>query len=536
MNRLRVENEERSAHRKRAEMIALCAAALCLLVLLAALMPYVDDDWDWGTQGGIERLGQGFADYNGRYLGNLLVLLLTRSPVLKALCVGMGFFLIAYLPARSAGRGSAGVFLLSLALLFLMPTDMLGQTMAWASGFANYGASAAVLLLVLALLGPVWRGEPLSRQRGAALFTLALTGSLFMEHVTICLVCLSAGALAYASLQARRVQTAPLLFLAGAAAGAAIMFTNGGYGLIGAAQDPYRAFLLPQGQSVFAAYSAVYAQRIRPHLFEHNLPLMALLAAEALIFANRRGGKGLRACGLYVAAYAAYLCLRAVHPDWAPLAAYTTLFENGLSLLCAAALFCMALHVPDVPRRRRMVCLLLLIAALSAPLLVVRPVNARNFLPMYALQLWFALELFGAAGLTGMLPRLRTPLYALLAVLTGFLLSVYSRNAEASRARVAYAQAQAEAGATFAYLPRLPYERPYVWAATPGDSPLTHTFFKAFYDLPEDMELRVIDYDTWFVLKRLAPEQIREMTEDEVAVWLMDEAGMALKPSEKKRL
>ena len=68
-------------------MAILCVLALAALILLAALAPYVDDDWDWGGPGGLERLAQGFADYNGRYLGNVLVLLLTRSRALKAAAV-----------------------------------------------------------------------------------------------------------------------------------------------------------------------------------------------------------------------------------------------------------------------------------------------------------------------------------------------------------------------------------------------------------------------------------------------------------------
>lgn len=86
-------------------MAIVCLSVLCLLVLLAALMPYVDDDWDWGTQGGLDRLSEGFADYNGRYLGNLHVLLLTRAPLLKALLVGCGLLPFAYRPARAAKAG-----------------------------------------------------------------------------------------------------------------------------------------------------------------------------------------------------------------------------------------------------------------------------------------------------------------------------------------------------------------------------------------------------------------------------------------------
>ena len=141
------------------KMAILCILALATLVLLGALAPYVDDDWDWGGPGGLERLAQGFADYNGRYLGNVLVLLLTRSRALKAVAVGAGFFLMAYLPARAVAKGSGAALLLSLSLLLAMPSAMLGQTLAWASGFANYGVAAAALLGVLSLLMPLCAGR-----------------------------------------------------------------------------------------------------------------------------------------------------------------------------------------------------------------------------------------------------------------------------------------------------------------------------------------------------------------------------------------
>ena len=48
------------------------------LFLLTYYFPYSNDDWAWGSKTGLERLQNGFKDYNGRYLGNLLVILLTR--------------------------------------------------------------------------------------------------------------------------------------------------------------------------------------------------------------------------------------------------------------------------------------------------------------------------------------------------------------------------------------------------------------------------------------------------------------------------
>lgn len=515
-------------HKISTKMAILCVLALAALILLAALAPYVDDDWDWGGPGGLERLAQGFANYNGRYLGNALVLLLTRSRALKAAAVGVGFFLMAYLPARAAAKGSGTALLLSLSLLLAMPSAMLGQTLAWASGFANYGVAAAALLGTLALLMPLWRGEGLSRGRCAALAVLGVAGSLLVEHVTICLAALGVAASAFAALRARRALPGTLALLAGALLGAAVMFQNGGYAAVGAATDPYRALLLPQGQNALLYYSGEYAQRIRPHLFAANLPLMALLAAGGLGLTKR--GRAARLCAWTLTAYTAYLCVRAANPDWAPLAAYTAHAENLLSLLGALSLLGLALCVQDAARRRRMLALLLCVAAMSAPLLAVRPVNARNFLPAYVAQVWFALELLAEARLP--LARLRIPAAAALCALLALLVSVYGKNCAADIQRVAYARAEVEAGAQRVYLPRLPYEQPYEWSPTPGDSPLTHAFFKSFYGLPQEVELRVVDYDAWYVIRRLAPGEADAMGEDALWAWMLDEAGVALEPGQ----
>ena len=73
-----------------------------ILFFLCLLFPYSGDDWAWGSRIGIDRLSNWFDNYSGRYLGNLIVLALTRSNLLKA--VTMSFCLtgiIALLNERS---------------------------------------------------------------------------------------------------------------------------------------------------------------------------------------------------------------------------------------------------------------------------------------------------------------------------------------------------------------------------------------------------------------------------------------------------
>ena len=66
--------------------------AICfgVVAVLCYLFPYTGDDWAWGSQIGIDRLNQWFENYNGRYVGNLIVLVMTRSNLLKAVIMSVG--------------------------------------------------------------------------------------------------------------------------------------------------------------------------------------------------------------------------------------------------------------------------------------------------------------------------------------------------------------------------------------------------------------------------------------------------------------
>ena len=64
--------------------------------VLCLLFPYTGDDWAWGTKIGINRLNNWFANYNGRYAGNLLVLLITKSKIIRSIIESIFFALIIY--------------------------------------------------------------------------------------------------------------------------------------------------------------------------------------------------------------------------------------------------------------------------------------------------------------------------------------------------------------------------------------------------------------------------------------------------------
>ena len=94
---------------------------VCFLVcaVLAWFFPYSGDDWAWGSEIGADRLRSWFEMYNGRYVGNLFVLAMTRSNLAKALIMSVCLVGILFCIERIGGGKSAfytGALFLALTL------------------------------------------------------------------------------------------------------------------------------------------------------------------------------------------------------------------------------------------------------------------------------------------------------------------------------------------------------------------------------------------------------------------------------------
>ena len=90
------------------------------LFVLSYYFPYSNDDWSWGSQSGLDRLYSGYKDYNGRYLGNTLAIILTRSNILKSLFMSITYFGIGYLIKRIVNKNNNGIMIFSILMLFLI--------------------------------------------------------------------------------------------------------------------------------------------------------------------------------------------------------------------------------------------------------------------------------------------------------------------------------------------------------------------------------------------------------------------------------
>lgn len=102
----------------------LYAALFLTLFLLCFLFPYTGDDWAWGIDLGIERMNSWFKDYNGRYLGNMIVIVLTRSNILKTLAMSVCIGGIVVMINEMTHRQPCSFGMILICLVF-MPVSVL---------------------------------------------------------------------------------------------------------------------------------------------------------------------------------------------------------------------------------------------------------------------------------------------------------------------------------------------------------------------------------------------------------------------------
>ena len=203
---------------------------LLMLFFLCLLFPYTGDDWAWGSSIGLNRLATRFDNYSGRYLGNLIVLALTRSRLLRSTVMSLTLTVTVYCIERITKRSWA--FYTASVSLLLLPRTIFRQSIVWTAGFSNYATSLCLTLIFFVYLTehPA-TGEapkkPILQLPG--LLLLGAANTLIVEHLTVFHVGLSVLLAIYIS--ARRKAPAPdyISYAIGCISGAALMFSNSVY-------------------------------------------------------------------------------------------------------------------------------------------------------------------------------------------------------------------------------------------------------------------------------------------------------------------
>lgn len=220
-------------------------------------LPFAGDDWAWGSSIGLDRLKNGFDGYNGRYLGNLLIILITRSVIAKVVLCTLIMFLLIFILGKifdnlslSNNKTVNYIIAFSSVLILILPNQIafgeiqpfqiFGSTIGWLSGFTNYVVPSVLILIFYYFVTS--KGKESKLLYTFLVFDGALA-CLCVEHYTLFCIIFSFGIIAYRYYFYKRICKKSLFFLTGSLVGTVIMFTNSSYRLMqkGDVSDNQRA-------------------------------------------------------------------------------------------------------------------------------------------------------------------------------------------------------------------------------------------------------------------------------------------------------
>lgn len=466
------------------------------LFFLAWLFPYTGDDWAWGSSIGIKRLSSWFKNYNGRYLGNIIVLFLTRSRILRAVSITFCISGIIWLIEKLSDE-SRFTLLILVAFAF-MPVTLLRQSIVWTSGFANYGISIFITLFAVyefkvdrikVFKNNFWG----TMVRNVARIFLGLCNTLIIEHLTIYNVLLAVAVVCFEYKRKHKICTKHICYLSGILAGAICMFSNGSYSMIVSGKDDYRTTVT----------LATFTSRLKDNFFGeiitdgflNNIVLNVMIAIVCILTWNHISNQNhetRRVIGyistMVITSFAAFSTILGVgNINLNGTARY---FEGLVVIIYVIAIWGYVLVLPVTREKKyHLIFIQASIMIVIAPLSIVTPIGPRCFFASYVFQIWFIVELMGMFPESWHKVVTSTIDVCTIVSITAFcyLVYVYGKIYKDDMRRITRAQMECTSSSIIE-VENLPFGT-YIWMPDPIHGTIWESRFKLFYMIPDEVTI-----------------------------------------------
>lgn len=504
-----------NSKKKNITFAVISTAAILLFAVLAYLFPYSGDDWAWGSQLGIDRLNNWFDGYNGRYAGNLLVIALTRVPVLKIALMALSYYLTCLFAYKYSGSKRISVLIFGIAMFFTMPKEIFVQAVVWTSGYTNYVPPILMMIGYILLIKNIFKKDKpvYTKPLFVLTFILGFAGALFMENLTLYSIAAAVLVILYCAVKFRKAFLPHISYFAGSAAGAVMMFTNSSYGIIASNEkgDGYRSSALGSGNLVETIGS--HLEKIYTQLFTNNFVLLIILTVLALALAafklNKIKKEKCRNLVIFSSAVNVFslilILFKANFSHWKLLleSEYSTVV-TVLFFTAAAGLYYLSLSavilicLDSEGTRDKALFLIISIPIIVAPLLVVNPIGPRNFFPPFMLMIMMAaliLENLLDCADNHHLQKFLSLTFAAVILASGiYYLNIYIpiHRYDTARNETAVQQSLEDDEVT---LCTLPYDS-YVWYGNPDKEPWA-TRYKKFHGIDEQVQFEFVKYSDY---------------------------------------
>ncbi|RYG72933.1 hypothetical protein EU245_08295 [Lentibacillus lipolyticus] len=489
--------------------IAFFTGVFLFYFFIAYLTPYTGDDWTWGTERGMNRLENHFTDYNGRYLSNMIELIVTRYEWLRYLVMSVFATALVYVIGRVIGQANRMLYwLLAFLFMLLLPVDMYAQTFGWTAGFVNYVPSMALLLLYFMMVKNIFSEQPPVYRKWQlySVVPLGLSTQLIVEHVTLFAIFVGCMVILYTFIAHRKFYLVHMLYLLSSVIGAVIMFSNSAYWNILSGQDKhaYRDIKNEANSGLLTNAYDVFSGDMYRYLFIDNPAVHLFIGVMVMILVVHVVSKSSVVHFVWkpvvLLTVVGFLLYTLVFQHMLGTAYLGTLTNDAEAILSAFYFIAITLSVGFVREkavRNRLILYVLGIVLLSAPFAYVTPYGPRAAFASYIFMVLFGLELlaYNKKWLEWNTKPLRTVLIGLVTAAIAAYAGIFAVIGHVNQERLDHLHTQAAANQAQIDLPELPFSQ-FMWFSTPPDEHF-NTMFKRFHGVPETTDVQFIPYTEW---------------------------------------
>lgn len=478
-------------------------------LLLCFFFPYSGDDFAWGTQIGLDRLSSFFYNYNGRYSGNLLILVLTRCKFIRVILESLSFLFIVIVMNKIVDKYNKINKLLTIVLFLLMPVTIFRESISWASGFANYVLPIILILNFInynkSLLNKkAVKNKDNSIVRVIIFLIISFVGSLFIENITLYNLFISIVVLIVEKKRTKHISLANFFYSFGSLIGTIFMFSNKAYLSIFNKEDTYRSVA---HDNIIIHSIKTYFKDLYSYIFDNNLVVWIVLCFLLIILALKYINNNKKSSNKCVYIFLSFVVLFLVRLVYLNLPGNNPIFQqgkfnlllNGVSgILVMFSIIGLSYKcISDVYKSRKIIFYVLSIAVVNAPLLLLTPIGPRLFLTTYVFCILIILELVDYLFVNSD-NYLITILKIVVVILMFFYCSIYYSIWKMDKIQWDYIN-EVNGKQDLIYLPILPNAN-YIHCPNPVDETFMYRY-KLFHNIDDDVQIVYLTYEEWLQKK-----------------------------------
>lgn len=475
--------------------------AFIVVFVFSLTFPYTCDDLVWSLK---DLSLYSFIDIiknphlNGRYIGSLFALLMTRNKVLRGLIVSGCLVGIVALIKKETKVSNIVIWL----LLLVMPIEVFAQGVVWTSAFANYVVSTFLLLVCLMRIRDAYNKE-FDLKNSCINFILFIISSLFIENVTVFLLGLTIILNVIYFIKNKKVNLNLIGPLVGSCIGTSLMFIHPAYRSVLNSTDTYRTLDMGIG-SMIAKIFKNYNFTIYKYVAFSNVALISVLNLSLLYYYRKNNKKCSKAkkdllnlSFILTTIFTIYALLYRIFVPVTDVAVTKADMINAPLTFCFLITFITQLCVLFYKKEAlwKLVMPLLIIVSLVAPLTVVTPIGSRNFFLIYVLEVIEVAYILQKTGLD--MKKYKYVLLTILIIILGIYISIYYYISDASSKRDEYViYVSNETTDTNIEVPILPFSK-FVHFPNYGNDKYWKKIYTDYLKVRDDLYFIYVPYKEW---------------------------------------